>query len=170
MNMFTATVLSALLPAVFAMWGCSGPSNPAEGKTITFMDCDNVTHKVDIRLESAIYDNESGFMKVQGVVRNRMKDDRLFNVRNWVYHIDPEKGEYLKPLSVGLPKIPLKAVDSRGKSREEPFTLIYKIGPDARLSSVVLDYADQFFMTGKINRIIISLPLQVSGGKVTSRG
>ncbi|MBN1757038.1 MAG: hypothetical protein JW863_01900 [Chitinispirillaceae bacterium] len=148
---------------------CSETVQQGVWKTITFMDCENVTHKVAIMLSDARYDSNTGFLRVEGAVKNRMKEYRLFNVRNWVYRLN-EKGEFLKPQSVGLPTIPLQAMKSDGTSREEKFILIYHIGPEASISNVILDYADQFFMTGQINKIILSIPLDVHRGAVTSRG
>ncbi len=148
---------------------CTETAQQGAWKKITFMDCDNVTHKVAIRLSDARYDAETGFLRVEGAVRNRMKEYRLFNVRNWVYRLN-DKGEFLKPQSVGLPSLPLQAMKADGTSREETFVLIYHIGGSKAVSRIVLDYADQFFMTGQINKIILSVPLAVEQGTVSSRG
>ncbi|MBN1577913.1 MAG: hypothetical protein JW913_15240 [Chitinispirillaceae bacterium] len=158
-----------LLTSVLLHFSCTESLKQGVWSTVTFMDCDNVTHKVSIRLTAAKYDNRTGYLRVDGEVKNKMKENRLFNVRNWVYHLNLEEGKYLKPLSVGLPSIPLQAMKDNGSSRVEKFTLVYKIGTNAS-TTIILDYADQFFMTGKINRIIISVPLLVERGTVTSRG
>jgi hypothetical protein len=148
---------------------CSETVQQGAWKNSTFMDCDNVTHKIAIRLSDARYDSETGFLRVEGAVRNRMKEYRLFNVRNWVYRLN-DKGEYLKPQSVGLPSLPLQAMKADGTSREESFVLIYHIGSNASIRNIILDYADQFFMTGQVNKIILSIPLEVQRGTVSSRG
>lgn len=148
---------------------CSQESAQGVWKSVTFMDCDNITHNITIRLTDALYDSESGYLKVVGAVKNNMPQERLFNVRNWVYRLD-EQGRYLKAQSVGLPSILLPAAEKNGPSRDEEFTIIFKIGPNASTSNIVLDYADQFFMTGKVNRIILSVPLHVTRAKVSSRG
>jgi hypothetical protein len=161
---------AVVLTATLLFFGCSGEIRQGVWKTIVFMDVENVTHKVGIRLTRAVYDNASGYLRVEGEVRNRMKEYRLFNVRNWVYRLDLEEGKYLKPQSVGLPSIPLQAKKNDGTSHVEKFILVYKIGPNESATGIVLDYADQFFMTGQINKIILSVPLQVERGTVTSRG
>ena len=152
------------------LFHCSEEVKQGAWKTITFMDVDNVTHKISIRLTKAVYDGQTGFLKVDGEIKNKMKKYRLFNVRNWVYRLNIDKGKYLKSQSVGLPSIPLQAMKGDGTSRVEKFTLIFNVGPNKSTANVILDYADQFFMTGKINKIIISVPLQIERGPVTSRG
>ena len=159
-----------LLSSVLLLLDCSEEVKQGVWKTITFMDVENVTHKVGIRLTNAIYDGQTGFLKVEGEIKNKMKEYRLFNVRNWVYRLNLEEGKYLKPQSVGLPSIPLQAMKNDGTSRVEKFILIYNVGPDKSTANVILDYADHFFMTGQINKIIISVPLQIERGSVTSRG
>ncbi len=159
-------VFEAFLPTLF----CSKETRQGVWKTITFMDVENVTHRVDIRLNKAIYDRKTGFLRVEGEIRNKMKEQRLFNVRNWVYRLNLQEGRYLKPQSVGLPSIPLQPMKDDGSSRIEKFVLIYNIGPHQSTGDVILDYADHFFMTGKINKIVISVILRVEEGPVTSRG
>ena len=159
-----------LFSTALLLLNCSEDVRQGVWKTITFMDVENVTHKVGIRLTNAVYDGQSGFLKVDGEVRNKMKEYRLFNVRNWVYRLNLEEGKYLKPQSVGLPSIPLQAMKDDGTSHIEKFTLIYNVGPNISTANVILDYADQFFMTGQINKIILSVPLQIERGSVTSRG
>ena len=158
-----------LLCSAVLILNCSETVRQGVWKTISFMDCDNKTHKVAIRISDALYDDSSGFLRVEGAVKNRLKEFRLFNVRNWVFRLD-QKGTFLKPQSVGLPSLPLKAMNTDGSSYEEKFILIYHIGPGITVSDIILDYADQFFMTGQINRIILSVPLKVKKGPVTSRG
>jgi hypothetical protein len=166
---FNSIVRWSLLGTAFLQLSCSESVKQGEWKTITFMDCENVTHKVSIKLTDAKYDTETGFLRVGGVVKNRLKVYRLFNVRNWVYRLN-ENGEFLKPQSVGLPSIPLQAMKDDGSAREEVFVLLYHIGTGASTSNIILDYADQFFMTGQINKIILTIPLEVTRGQVTSRG
>lgn len=160
---------SVLFCTLILFLTCSENARQGVWKTISFMDCENQTHKVSIKLSSASYDAATGFLRVDGAVKNRLKEYRLFNVRNWVYRLN-EKGTFLKPRSVGLPSLPLKAMKADGTSYPENFILIYQIGPDLAVSNIILDYADQFFMTGQINRIILSIPLIVESGTVTSRG
>ncbi|MBN1306283.1 MAG: hypothetical protein JXA18_00090, partial [Chitinispirillaceae bacterium] len=161
---------TVLLTSALLLFSCSGEVQQGVWKTITFMDVENVTHKVGIRLTNAVYDSRTGFLKVDGELKNKMKEKRLFNVRNWVYRLNLEEGKYLKPQSVGLPSIPLQAMKDDGTSWVEKFTLIYNVGPGKSTAGVVLDYADQFFMTGQINNIVISVPLHIESGSVTSRG
>jgi|GEM_PF-3658979 len=164
-----AAVRSSLVVTALLCLLCSQEAAQGVWKSVTFMDCDNITHNITIRLTDALYDSESGYLKVIGAVKNNMREQRFFNVRNWVYRLD-EQGRYLKAQSVGLPSILLAAMENDGSSREEEFTMIFKIGANEPISRIVLDYADQFFMTGKVNRIILSVPLHVTRAKVSSRG
>jgi hypothetical protein len=133
------------------------------------MDVRNVTFKVSVKLTNAVFDNESRFLKVDGIVKNRMNEYREFNIRNWVYRLN-DNGMFLKPRSVGLPVVPLAAVNPKGPAREETFELIYRIDQPGGVFDVTLDYADQFMMTGQINRIISSVKLRVTSGTVSYRG
>lgn len=161
---------SALFSALVVLHlSCSTTTRQYTWKTVTFMDCDNKTFKVDLRINDALYDDQSGYLRVDGQVKNRLPKACRFNLRNWVYVLG-EKGKYLKAQSVGLPVVPLQAAGRDGSSREESFTLVFKIGPRKLLSNLTIAYADQFFMTGKVNKIVLSLPLNAKKGTVTHRG
>jgi hypothetical protein len=86
-----------------------------------------------------------------------------------MYPLD-EKGKYLKAKSVGLPVVPLQPKRQNGYPREETFTLLFKIGSNKPLSEVIIDYTVQFYLTGKINKKIMSVPLKIVKGTVTARG
>jgi hypothetical protein len=133
------------------------------------MDCENKVYRVDLCINDALYDESTGYLRVEGQVRNRLREKRQFNLRNWVYRLK-EKGHYLKAKSVGLPVVLLPPVRSNGSAYEEKFTLVFKIGPSKSLSDLIIDYADQFNLTGKVNKIIMTVPLHVSRGTVTARG
>jgi len=170
MSIRCATLLFALCISIpILLCSCSETAQQGEWKKLSFMDCNNVTHNVIIKLSNATFDDQSRFLKIEGTVKNNMKEYRLFNVRDWVIRLD-DPGTYLKPLSVGLPSLPLAAMKPDGTSREEKFILVYKIEHPGTLTEITLDYADQFFMTGQINRIIISVPMHVSSGTVSYRG
>ena len=158
-----------LLLVILLFLRCTTTVQQGEWKTITFMDCANILHRVTLCVTGAQYDSETGYMKVEGRIKNLLRQERRFNLRNWVFRLS-ERGRYLKAKSVGLPVVPLQPKRRDGTSREESFTLVFKLKPHGYYSKVTIDYADQFFMTGKINKIVLSVPLQVSSGKVTSRG
>jgi hypothetical protein len=162
-----AVVLTSF--ALALVFSCSKPVKQGDWIDITFMDVRNVTFKVSVKLTSAIFDSESRFLKVSGIVKNRMSEYREFNIRNWVYRLN-DSGMFLKPRSVGLPVIPLTAAKPNVPAREETFELIYRIDQPGSLWEITLDYADQFMMTGKINRIISSVKLHVTSGTVSYRG
>lgn len=161
-------LFSAFFVVIFCV-GCSKPAKQGEWQNITFMDCRNITHKVSIKLTSAVLDEQTHLLKVEGAAKNLMDKYQLFNVRNWVYKLD-DNGRFLKPRSIGLASIPMIAMNSKGWSREEPFTLIYEIGHSVNLTDITLFYADQFMLTGQINKIVIAVPLHVTSGIVTHRG
>jgi hypothetical protein len=133
------------------------------------MDVKNITHKVTVKLTNAVFDDQSRYLKVEGFIRNRMNENRQFDLRNWVFRLD-EQGHFLKPKTPGLPVVQLTAINKDGSSREESFTLIYKIEHPGPLTNVTIEYADQFTMTGQINRIIVSVPIHFTSGTVSSRG
>lgn len=162
-----AVLLSSLSLAIILH--CSKPVKQGDWIDITFMDVRNVTFKVSVKLTGAVFDNESRFLKVSGIVKNRMPEYREFNIRNWVYRLN-DSGMFLKPRSVGLPVVPLTATNPKSSAREETFELIYRIDQPGGLWDITLDYADQFMMTGKINRIIASVKLHVTSGTVSYRG
>jgi hypothetical protein len=133
------------------------------------MDVRNITFKVSVKLTGAVFDNDTRFLKVEGIVKNRMNEYREFNIRNWIYRLD-NNGTFLKPRSVGLPVVPLAAVKPKEQAREETFELIYRIDQPGDLRNITLDYADQFMMTGQINRMLVSVTLRVNSGTVSYRG
>ena len=159
-------LVSLSLATVFS---CAKPVKQGDWIDITFMDVRNVTFKVSVKLTGAVFDNESRFLKVNGIVKNRMNEYREFNIRNWVYRLNDD-GMFLKPRSVGLPVVPLAATNPNSSAREETFELIYRIDQPGSLWDITLDYADQFMMTGKISRIIASVQLRVTTGTVSYRG
>ncbi len=162
----------AVMLASFSLaiiFSCSKPVKQGDWIEITYMDVRNVTFKVSVKLTGAVFDMESRFLKVNGVVKNRMNEYREFNIRNWVYRLN-DSGMFLKPRSVGLPVVPLAATNPKSPAREETFELIYRIDQPGSLWDITLDYADQFMMTGQINRMITSVKLHVSNGTVSYRG
>ena len=148
---------------------CSKKVEQGEWANLIFIDYKNIIHKVSVKLTNAVFDDQSRYLKIEGSVKNRMNEYQLFDLRNRVYRLD-EHGHFLKPKSVGLPVIPLAAIKPDGSSKEESFTLIYKIEQAGTLMTTNLDYVDQFTLTGQINKIVISIPLRITSGTVTSRG
>jgi hypothetical protein len=61
-------------------------------------------------------------------------------------------------------------VQPKERAREENFELIYRIDQAGDLREITLDYADQFMMTGQINRLLVSVTLHVTSGIVSYRG
>ncbi|HEX2958782.1 MAG TPA: hypothetical protein VHO70_18250 [Chitinispirillaceae bacterium] len=167
--MFRRIAILLSLFSLATVFSCSKPIKQGDWIDITFMDVRNVTFKVSVKLTGAVFDNESRFLRVNGVVKNRMNEYREFNIRNWVYRIN-DSGMFLKPHSVGLPVVPLAAANPKVSVREETFELIYRIDQPGTLSEITLVYADQFMMTGKINKTLASVKLQVTSGTVSYRG
>lgn len=158
-----------LLPILFSIFSCSSTVQQGTWKTIMFMDCSNRLHHVTLCVTGAQYDRETGYLKVEGRIKNLLDEHRRFDLRNWVFRLD-EHGRYLKAKSVGLPVVMLEPKRNNRIPPEEPFAMVFKLQPSGYHSSETIYYADQFSLTGKINRIILSVSLTVTSGKVTARG
>lgn len=158
-----------LLPLLFSIFSCSSSVQQGTWKKIMFMDCNNRLYHVTLCLTGAQYDSKTGYMKVEGRIKNLLTEERRFDLRNWVIPLDGH-GRYLKARSVGLPVVMLEPKRNNGTSSEESFAMVFKLQPSGYHSSETIYYADQFSLTGKINKIILSVSLKVTNGTVSARG
>jgi hypothetical protein len=167
MRSFITPVL--LLPILCSIFGCASTVQQGTWRKIMFMDCNNRLYHVTLCLTGAQYDSETGYLKVEGRIKNLLTEERRFDLRNWVFPLDGH-GRYLKARSVGLPVIMLEPKRDNRTSPEESFTMVFKLQPSGYHNNETIYYADQFSLTGKINKIILSVSLKVTNGTVTARG
>jgi hypothetical protein len=63
-------------------FSCSPVTQQYTWKTVTFMDHQNKVFLVSLRIDDAHYDELSGYLRVDGRIKNRSREKRNFDLHN----------------------------------------------------------------------------------------